>query len=163
MWKFLAVPFAAAVLLMGAGQAPASPAGNGMFQQHDASGVILAASKADKSRKRKWLYENGHRHHHDFHDPYYRPNWAWSDCVWGYGNSADVCHGFGFAYGSVIDGYHEDWDSVPDYQPRRQIGSHKKHVRWCKDRYRTYQASTDTFIGKGRKTFRCNSPYDGRD
>ena len=36
-------------------------------------------------------------------------------------------------------------------------------VAWCSERYRTYDPATDTFIGKGHKHYRCNSPYDGRD
>jgi Mrp family chromosome partitioning ATPase len=40
--------------------------------------------------------------------------------------------------------------------------SSKKHVKWCRARYKTYNASTDTFVGKGGRKYRCNSPYDGR-
>ncbi len=29
-------------------------------------------------------------------------------------------------------------------------------------RYKTYNATTDTFVGKGMIKYRCNSPYDGR-
>lgn len=37
-----------------------------------------------------------------------------------------------------------------------------RHVAWCEGRYRSYDPATDTFIGKGHKHYRCNSPYDGR-
>lgn len=35
------------------------------------------------------------------------------------------------------------------------------HITWCLGRYRTYDPDTDTFIGKGHRHYRCNSPYDG--
>ena len=37
-----------------------------------------------------------------------------------------------------------------------------RHVAWCEGRYRSYNPATDTFIGKGHRHYRCNSPYDGR-
>ena len=45
--------------------------------------------------------------------------------------------------------------------PRQRV-SNSRHVKWCKARYKTYNVKTDTFIGKGKKKYRCNSPYDGR-
>jgi BA14K-like protein len=36
-----------------------------------------------------------------------------------------------------------------------------RHMRWCQSRYRTYDDLSDTFIGKGHRQHRCNSPYDG--
>jgi hypothetical protein len=49
------------------------------------------------------------------------------------------------------------------YAPRYASGgtSSRKHVNWCRSRYKTYNAKTDTFVGKGMKRYRCNSPYDG--
>lgn len=37
-----------------------------------------------------------------------------------------------------------------------------QHVAWCSARYRTYDPASDTFIGKGYRHYRCNSPYAGR-
>ena len=37
-----------------------------------------------------------------------------------------------------------------------------RHVAWCSDRYRTYDPASDTFVGKGYKRHRCDSPFDGR-
>ena len=169
MWKFLAVPFAAVLLMLGAGQAPANPAYNAVMQQHDASGVTLAGSKNYKYSKRRWphgnhyRYRHHHHHHHHHYRPryYYRPYWGWNDCIWGYGYSPYGCYGSGFYYGGYLGGYYGDWYGN-GYYPRRQHVSSKKHVRWCRNRYKTYNAKTDTFIGKGRKAYRCNSPYDGR-
>jgi hypothetical protein len=39
--------------------------------------------------------------------------------------------------------------------------SSDRHVAWCMSRYRTYDPQSDTFVGKGHRIFRCNSPYDG--
>ena len=36
------------------------------------------------------------------------------------------------------------------------------HEAWCSERYRTYDPASDTYVGKGMKRYRCNSPYDGR-
>lgn len=35
------------------------------------------------------------------------------------------------------------------------------HAAWCAYRYRTYDAWSDTFVGKGYKRYRCASPYRG--
>ena len=49
-----------------------------------------------------------------------------------------------------------------DFKPRHAHSAHaSRHVAWCSDRYRTYDPATDTFIGKGHRQYRCNSPYDG--
>ena len=37
-----------------------------------------------------------------------------------------------------------------------------RHVAWCSGRYRSYDPATDTFVGKGHRHYRCNSPYDAR-
>ena len=40
--------------------------------------------------------------------------------------------------------------------------SGSRHVAWCSDRYRTYNPETDTYVGKGYRHYRCDSPYDAR-
>jgi BA14K-like protein len=35
------------------------------------------------------------------------------------------------------------------------------HVAWCLSHYKTYDPRSNTFIGKGFRSYRCNSPYDG--
>ena len=37
-----------------------------------------------------------------------------------------------------------------------------RHLAWCSDRYRSYDPSSDTFLGKGHKRYHCDSPYDQR-
>jgi hypothetical protein len=39
----------------------------------------------------------------------------------------------------------------------RPAGS--RHVRWCENRYRTYDRATDTFVANGGIVKRCNSPF----
>lgn len=39
----------------------------------------------------------------------------------------------------------------------RPAGS--RHVRWCLNRYRTYDPSTNTYIAYGGEVRRCRSPY----
>ena len=48
------------------------------------------------------------------------------------------------------------------HKHRHAAYSSSRHVAWCSDRYRTYDPSTDMFVGKGHRHYRCNSPYDGR-
>ena len=68
-------------------------------------------------------------------------------------------------YHPSVDRYHY-WYNRPyayNYADRPLAGaSHSKHVNWCRARYKTYNAKTDTFVGKGMTKYRCNSPYDGR-
>jgi hypothetical protein len=35
----------------------------------------------------------------------------------------------------------------------------EKHVRWCLDRYRSYNPNTDMFLGYDGRYHRCRSPY----
>jgi hypothetical protein len=36
------------------------------------------------------------------------------------------------------------------------------HVRWCSDRYRSYDPRSNTWVGYSGRVYQCNSPYDGR-
>lgn len=36
------------------------------------------------------------------------------------------------------------------------------HVRWCSDRYRSYNPRNNTWVGYSGRVYQCNSPYDGR-
>jgi hypothetical protein len=36
------------------------------------------------------------------------------------------------------------------------------HVRWCSDRYRSYNPRSNTWVGYSGQVYQCNSPYDGR-
>jgi BA14K-like protein len=64
-------------------------------------------------------------------------------------------------YHPSVDRYYY-WYNRPYTYVSRPRASHSKHVAWCRARYKTYDAKTDTFVGKGMKKYRCNSPYDGR-
>jgi hypothetical protein len=49
-----------------------------------------------------------------------------------------------------------------DYSPRYHRGPRggwAAHVRWCHDRYRSYQESRDAFKGYDGRWHKCNSPY----
>ena len=67
-------------------------------------------------------------------------------------------HGYGY--------YHNGWwyaapwflppvvvTPAPRYRPRRA------HVRWCRNRYRSYNPRTDLFLGYDGRYHRCRSPY----
>lgn len=46
---------------------------------------------------------------------------------------------------------------APPPPPRYRASS--AHVRWCADRYRSYNPGSDTFRGNDGRNHRCNSPY----
>jgi hypothetical protein len=102
---------------------------------------------------------HGHGHHGHNHNYYgggfFYPYYGWSNYCGGYGSLPYDCF-----YG---DGYYDNgyYDDYYDYGQQPGVSS-KKHVKWCRARYKTYNASTDTFVGKGGRKYRCNSPYDGR-
>ncbi len=48
------------------------------------------------------------------------------------------------------------------HKHRHHAGHSSNHVAWCSGRYRSYDPATDTFVGKGNRHYRCNSPYDRR-
>jgi len=55
--------------------------------------------------------------------------------------------------------YRGYWYSSPWWfysTPRRY---YSRHVRWCLDRYRSYNLKTDMFFGFDGKYHRCRSPY----
>lgn len=47
------------------------------------------------------------------------------------------------------------------YYPRTYAyaGMPTAHVRWCQQRYRSYDVRTDTFLSYDGNRYRCNSPY----
>lgn len=58
----------------------------------------------------------------------------------------------GFWYGSPwwLNNYNYNYYPAP----------RSAHVRWCMNRYRTYNPQTNTFRGNDGRLHRCNSPYD---
>lgn len=46
---------------------------------------------------------------------------------------------------------------APPPPPRYRAS--RSHVRWCSDRYRSYNARTDTYRGFDGRNHRCNSPF----
>jgi hypothetical protein len=183
--RFLAVPMLLAMLGLDAGPSKAFPAPSPEQVSQATSGVTLAASRSShfngrrsyggrSAYRKRWIRRKGHGgnwhghhgHHghwnnHNKHYPrywrarpyYYYPGYFnWGYCGWGYGALPYDCFGNDYYYGG---GYYE----APVEKVRT---SNSKHIKWCKARYKTYNVKTDTFIGKGKKKYRCNSPYDGR-
>jgi hypothetical protein len=175
MWKLLAMAVAAAVIILSSQQVQALPNQVGSSIQQ----LPTAATPVGHNRSREWRGYSRHHgqnysHHNDrrhyrpnyhyrpYYRPYYEPYWGWNYCNWGYDGWSYGCFDNGYL-GGYYGGYYDynDYYDRGDY-PRRERVSNKKHVKWCKARYKTYNSKTDTFIGKGKKKFRCNSPYDGR-
>lgn len=74
-----------------------------------------------------------------------------------HGGSA-VWLGLGLApfYGSYYAPYYAPYYAQPTYYPRAR-GS--RHVRWCLERYRSYDMRSNTFMGFDGDRHRCRSPY----
>ena len=179
MLKLLAVPFVAAMIALGSSQAQALPTQKVGIMQDAVSGMTLAAHRGSpvwrrypsyqgQYRSQRYNYNRhyrnryyGNRHYYPYHRRHYRPYLGWNYCGWGFGYWPNGCFGDGY-YGGYLGGYYGDGYYDRGYEPRRERVSNKKHVKWCKARYKTYNPKTDTFIGKGKKKYRCNSPYDGR-
>lgn len=115
---------------------------------------------------------NNHNHHHHHNNnnwrwrPGFYPGWGWGGYCGGWGWNSPYCYGgsgiyFGWG-GGWGGGYYGGGYYPYGYAPRYAGTSSRKHVNWCRNRYKTYNARTDTFVGKGMKRYRCNSPYDGR-
>ncbi|WP_454289594.1 BA14K family protein [Rhizobium arsenicireducens] len=49
------------------------------------------------------------------------------------------------------------WRPLPPPPP--VWGSSSAHVRWCMNRYRSYNPRTDTYLGFDGRYHRCRSPY----
>jgi BA14K-like protein len=175
-FRFLAVPMLMAMLGFGAGPSEAFPAPSSEQVSQATTGVTLAANRSSyvsgrksyggrSAYRKRWIRRKGHAgnwhgHHghwnnHRKHYPrywrarpyYYYPGYFnWGYCGWGYGALPYDCFG----------------DDDYDVPAKRVRTSNSKHIKWCKARYKTYNVKTDTFIGKGKKKYRCNSPYDGR-
>lgn len=64
--------------------------------------------------------------------------------------------GYNHYYGGFW--YANPWWLYGAYNYRPAGGS--AHKRWCSDRYRSYNPSTNRYLGKDGKYHRCNSPYD---
>jgi hypothetical protein len=49
---------------------------------------------------------------------------------------------------------------VPQHSGQTYSGySHSAHVQWCFNRFRSYNAATDRYLGYDGLYHRCNSPY----
>jgi hypothetical protein len=173
MWKSLVAAITFALVALGSSHAQALPTQYTDLSKEAASGMTLAAHRGNPVWRRyphyhsqyrpyyKYNRHYGNRHYYPYYRRYYGPNWAWNYCGWGFGYWPNGCFGSGY-YGGYLGGYYGDSYLDREYYPRREHVSNKKHVKWCKARYKTYNVKTDTFIGKGKRRYRCNSPYDGR-
>jgi hypothetical protein len=81
------------------------------------------------------------------------PGYGYGYPGYGYGYAG---YGYGYpAYGYGYPGYGYG------YRPYRRAyyGGGSAHVRWCMNRYRTYDPRSNTFIGYDGDRHRCRSPY----
>ena len=90
--------------------------------------------------------------HRRSHRRYYRQRGrSWNH---GYYGNPGFYLNFGVPYG-YSGGYDDDYDDYYAYSG----GYSNSHVRWCLNRYRSYNPRTDTFLGYDGYRRRCRSPY----
>jgi hypothetical protein len=117
--------------------APAGPISYG--QSMDQASVDGIQYVANKQKRKKWYY-NRHRHgpryhHRRNHYTHYHNGYWYAQPWWLPGFAITIAPGIG-------------------------IGSGSAHVRWCENRYRSYNPSTNRYLGYDGYYHRCNSPYD---
>ena len=126
--------------------AAAVTAGFVSFGTAEAANVISGASQVPviQTAQAGNVQLANHRHH----------RWRWRRHHNGFGGSG-LWLGFGMPlYGGYpYYSYYDDYDD--DYIAPR--GS--RHVRYCLDRYRTYNMRTNTFRGYDGYLHQCRSPY----
>jgi hypothetical protein len=101
----------------------------------------------------------GHRRHGHRH---YRPYWGggyWGPGWGGYWGPGVGYWGPGIGFAFTSPGYWDgDYYADPYYRAPYRGGWSGSHVAWCKQRYRTYDARTNTFVGRGYKRYQCRGP-----
>jgi hypothetical protein len=97
------------------------------------------------NRNRSWDGGKPPHHHRKRkrHD-YYDYGWDYPCYDWRRSWNSWECDRFGYYY--------------PDYSDDEGYSS--AHYRWCRKRYRSYDARTNTFMGNDGRRHRCDSPYD---
>jgi BA14K-like protein len=117
--------------------------------------------------KQKYWYKGGGNnwgggHHHGGHN-----NWGGSGVYLGLGFLPFFGGGYGYGgypgYGYGGYGYggygYGGYGYRPYYRPYYRVAGGSAHVRYCYNRYRTYDARSNTFIGYDGYRHRCRSPY----
>lgn len=91
---------------------------------------------------------HGHYHGHHGHGHGYGGYYGYPGFYWGYPS-------LWMNYGGLYNGYGYDYYDYDD----RSYGGGGSHVQWCRDRYRSYNPRTDTFMGYDGRRHRCRGPY----
>lgn len=92
-------------------------------------------------------YYRGYRGSRDFHPGYRRH----SDGLW-YPLAA-------FAAGALIGGAIASEPRREPPPPAYRSGINPRHYQWCEERYRTYDAYSNTFVTYDGSRVQCYSPY----
>jgi hypothetical protein len=114
------------------GSALAAPGATTMIEQVHRRGGDRAKrydSRRHGSRHRR--ARSGYRHHHGGY--YYASPW-WL-----------AAPAFGLSFGIIA--------------PQVMRPAYSAHVQWCHNRFRSYNAATDSYLGYDGFYHRCNSPY----
>ena len=79
----------------------------------------------------------------------------------GLASSAEASHRHNYGNSDYDFDYAYDYGyGYPRYRYRYPVrASGRSHVRWCLNRYRSYNPRTDTFMGYDGRRHYCRSPY----
>jgi len=154
-----------AALLIGAGLWSVSPSGatplttpHGVNQAGQANSLYEPV----RNRYKRPVWRYNYRYHGNrfgYRNGRYRYHYGgyyYSRPYWNYGPSFVIAPGY---YGSGYDGYDNYYDN--DYYDGGGYGGGyaDSHVRWCLNRYRSYDVRSDTFVGYDGYRHRCRGPY----
>lgn len=141
---------AAAALVAGLltfGNAQATPATSSAplptTQTAQDANIQPASHRYYRPRGNRYRYWGGNRYRY----------WGGGQRYWGPGSGLYL--GFGFApYAYGYAPYYRPYNYRPYYASRGNA-----HVRWCLNRYRSYDPRSNTFLGYDGDRHRCKSPY----
>ena len=119
----------ASLLGLGALAMPASPASAAALPHVQQS---LPGENVTNETLRQQVHRRRRHRHHDHFGLFFSP------FVFGGG------YGYGYPY---------------SYGPSRFYGGSSAHVRWCYNRYRSYNRWDNTWVSYSGRVYQCRSPY----
>ncbi|MGF7160622.1 hypothetical protein FHS85_002253 [Rhodoligotrophos appendicifer] len=112
----------------------------------EANPVQLVASRKYNRNEHGQRYRSRHKGYDHYHDGYWYATPWWTAAAVG-----------GAIGGAVLGGVANTVQGVGNAVTGGAAGGN--HVAWCQERYRTYDPSTDTYVGRGGVKRQCESPY----
>ena len=138
--------------------AEAMPAGPVVTSQMTDS-IAKASAAYTEVRHVRRIYRRHGRHHGRYygrrHGGHYGRHWD-NRRHWGHGGHWGHSGPYWPYYGGWGYGGYYGWDNEYETPYYNYGGS---HVRWCLNRYRSYDPASDTYMGYDGRRHYCRSPY----